>query len=92
MNKHYFTGYITNRQPKKVYTKSSPFYQQLNYKLTVKSGAESHQLLVYTNLITPAICQTITTGNYLEKRYLFTVKKSKWSWILLDWQEIPSLT
>jgi len=75
--KELFTGFIAKRQRQKVYHKNSEFYQQINYKLVVKSCEEELTVFAYANMLTKPIFSTIEQGTYLAKKYLFTVKKRK---------------
>lgn len=83
----YLLGTIVKSQKQKVYQKNSEFYQQINYKLQVKSVEKTHIFFVYANIVSQQIFTVIQQKTYWTKHYLFTVKKNKWGWILLDWLE-----
>jgi hypothetical protein len=77
MNKETFTGRIIKRLRKKVYDKQSLFYQQINYRLTIREFQEEVTVFVHTNKINPGILTIIEQKTYLDKRYRFSVKRSK---------------
>ena len=84
------TGYITHKEPYKVYHKDSPYQGNQCYKLQVilKNQKEPVIFFIYPNLVPPPIFQTIEQSHYIDKRYLFFCEKKKRGWILHNWQEI----
>lgn len=88
MNKEQFTGKIIQRQRRKVRDKNSSYFGQTNYRLLINSLGGEQQLFVYKNVVNADIFNAITQELHLDRKYQFLVKRSKWGWVLLDWEEI----
>lgn len=85
---HELTGHITKKEPRKVYTKSSPYYGNLFYKLTIDQ--QELPVFIYPNLTPPQIFQAIEQSQFIDKRYLLFCEKKPKRWILHNWKELPN--
>ncbi|KLL03624.1 MAG: hypothetical protein MRERV_36c004 [Mycoplasmataceae bacterium RV_VA103A] len=83
-----FTGWIVDKEQKKVYDKGE-WYGNPYFKLTVIKEKDQQKLtlFVYCNLVSEEIFQTIQSSQYVDKRYLFFCEKRKRGFILHNWQE-----
>jgi hypothetical protein len=74
---HELTGQITNKEPRKVYNKNSPYHGNTTYKLQVliENKKKEESLFVYPNLVSSETFQSIEQSHYIDKRYLFFCRK-----------------
>lgn len=63
-----FTGTILKKERHKVYSKASKFYQQIYFKLLVKSGEELLKFFVYSNYVSSTIFQAINQGKFSNQK------------------------
>ena len=88
-----FTGWIVDKEKKKVYDKTGEWYGNPYFKLTVIKEKDRQKLIlfVYSNLVSPKIFQTIEQSQYVDKRYLFFCEKKTRGFLLHNWQEGQSV-
>jgi hypothetical protein len=71
-------GQIVNKEPKKVYDKTSDFCGNTYYKLKIIEENDKQKgdfLFVYANLVGEKIFKEIKQSHYVDKRYLFFCEK-----------------
>ncbi len=90
MNKEQFTGKIIKKIRRKVRDKKSVYFGQINYRLLINGLSGEQTLFVYKNVVSSDIFRAIAEEICWDKKYCFTVQRSKWGWVLLDWEKINS--